>query len=212
MVIWRSARLFWIRLANKNPTDSEGKTPLHAVALIGNDEIYEEIATRADDVNPPDNYGWTPLHSAAKEGHFAICEWILAETDDANPGDNAGRTPLHEAANSCYAKICEIISDELWAEDRNPRDNLGNTPRELWEKASQEFQLKLFGDINDVDEHEPNDSDDSKAEVFYNINYINVNYSVKNSTDCKYLLYFSWVPRRVFEQSAILAFFVLFCF
>ena len=29
------------------------------------------------------------------------------------------------------------------------------------------------------------------AEVFYNINYVNVNYSVKNSTvDCKYLLYF----------------------
>ena len=28
------------------------------------------------------------------------------------------------------------------------------------------------------------------AEVFYNINYVNVNYSVKNSTvDCKYLLF-----------------------
>ena len=30
-----------------------------------------------------------------------------------------------------------------------------------------------------------------KAEVFYYVNYVNVNYSVKNSTvDCKYLLYF----------------------
>ena len=29
------------------------------------------------------------------------------------------------------------------------------------------------------------------AEVFYYVNYVNVNYSVKNSTvDCKYLLYF----------------------
>ena len=29
------------------------------------------------------------------------------------------------------------------------------------------------------------------AEVFYYINYVNINYSVKNSTvDCKYLLYF----------------------
>ena len=157
------------QVSDKNPTDSEGKTPLHAVALIGNDEIYEEIATRADDVNPPDNYGWTPLHSAAKEGHFAICEWILAETDDANPGDNAGRTPLHEAANSCYAKICELITEELWAEDRNPRDNLGNTPRELWEMASQEFQQKLFGDIDAADCHELNGgrfggSDDSNGD------------------------------------------------
>ena len=33
--------------------------------------------------------------------------------------------------------------------------------------------------------------DDSIAEVFYYVNYVNVNYSVKNSTvDCKYLLYF----------------------
>ena len=31
----------------------------------------------------------------------------------------------------------------------------------------------------------------SLAEVFYYVNYVNVNYSVKNSTvDCKYLLYF----------------------
>ena len=31
---------------------------------------------------------------------------------------------------------------------------------------------------------------DLQAEVFYNVNYVNVNYSVKNSTvDCKYLLF-----------------------
>ena len=30
----------------------------------------------------------------------------------------------------------------------------------------------------------------TKAEVFYNVNYVNVNFSVKNSTvDCKYLLF-----------------------
>ena len=151
------------QVSPKNPTDGEGNTPLHAVALIGNDELYEEIASRADDVNPPDNYGWTPLHSAAKEGHFAICEWILAETDNANPGDNAGRTPLHEAANSCYAKICELITEELWAEDRNPRDNLGNTPRELWEKASKEFQQKLFGNIDDADGHGGSDGSEEQS-------------------------------------------------
>ena len=33
-------------------------------------------------------------------------------------------------------------------------------------------------------------SEDILAEVFYNVNYVNVNYSVKNSTvDCKYLLF-----------------------
>ena len=37
------------------------------------------------------------------------------------------------------------------------------------------------------------------AEVFYYVNYVNVNYSVKNSTvDCKYLRYFLWVSRCFF--------------
>ena len=35
------------------------------------------------------------------------------------------------------------------------------------------------------------------AEVFYYVNYVNVNYSVKtdSTVDCKYLLYFLWVSR-----------------
>ena len=50
---------------------------------------------------------------------------------------------------------------------------------------------------------------DTIAEVFYYVNYVNVNYSVKNSTvDCKYLLYFLWVSR----WPGILAYFVLFWF
>ena len=35
-------------------------------------------------------------------------------------------------------------------------------------------------------------NNDTKAGVFYYVNYVNINYSVKNSTvDRKYLLYFS---------------------
>ena len=37
------------------------------------------------------------------------------------------------------------------------------------------------------------------AEVFSYVNYVNVNYSVRNSiVDCKYLLYFLWVSRCFF--------------
>ena len=47
----------------------------------------------------------------------------------------------------------------------------------------------------------------ASAEVFYYVNYANVNYSVKNLTvDCKYLLYFLWVSSCFFKQTAILAF------
>ena len=52
----------------------------------------------------------------------------------------------------------------------------------------------------------------SLAEVFCYVNYVNVNYSVKNSTvACKYLLYLLGVSRSFFE-TAVLAFFVLFWF
>ena len=52
----------------------------------------------------------------------------------------------------------------------------------------------------------------TKAEVFYNVNYVNVNYYVKNSTVCKYLLFlqdfffrlkpkcqYSWLFQKHFE-------------
>ena len=45
------------------------------------------------------------------------------------------------------------------------------------------------------------------AEVFYYVNYVNVNYSVKNLTvGCKYLLNLYEFPNVFFKQSAILAF------
>ena len=49
------------------------------------------------------------------------------------------------------------------------------------------------------------------AEVFYYVNYVNVNYSVKNSTvDCKYLLYFNEFP-DVFLNNQLYWHF-LYCF
>ena len=43
------------------------------------------------------------------------------------------------------------------------------------------------------------------AEVFYYVNYVNVNYSVKNSTvDCKYLLFlqdfFLWIETKTVQK------------
>ena len=47
----------------------------------------------------------------------------------------------------------------------------------------------------------------SLAEVFYYVNYVNVNYWVKNSTvDCKYLLYFLWGSRWTISYSCIFCF------
>ena len=51
----------------------------------------------------------------------------------------------------------------------------------------------------------------SLAEVFYYINYVNVNDSVKNSTvDCKYLLYFYEFPHGFLNNQ--LYWHLLYCF
>ena len=50
-------------------------------------------------------------------------------------------------------------------------------------------QFKFVGYKNVYYEGSDHQVSITLAEVFYNVNYINVNYSVKNSTvDCKYLL------------------------
>ena len=58
--------------------------------------------------------------------------------------------------------------------------------------------------------NDPN-TEEIKTEVFYYVNYVNVNYSVKNSAvDCKYSLYFYKFPDGFLKQSVfILAFFAV---
>ena len=48
----------------------------------------------------------------------------------------------------------------------------------------------------------------TKAEVFYYVNYVNINYSVKNLTaDCKYLLYFLMSFQMIFKTISYIGIF-----
>ena len=59
-------------------------------------------------------------------------------------------------------------------EDLITDEDLQGTPEEILEKLSQKVSFDF----------------ETLSEVFYNVNYVNVNYSVKNSiVDCKYLLF-----------------------
>ena len=50
---------------NKNPTDNNGKTPLHMAAQCGFLDICKLIMKNVEDKNPADYSGETPLHLAA---------------------------------------------------------------------------------------------------------------------------------------------------
>ena len=52
--------------ANKNPTDSKGRTPLHKAAQLGRVPIFRLLMANVEDKCPRDNLGSTPLHLAAE--------------------------------------------------------------------------------------------------------------------------------------------------
>ena len=87
----------------------------------------------------------------------------------------------------------------MFAESRRPRmlkdsrnlwccDFRGKKYQIQWHLLFQGLEIPLIGSISERRIFGVSVS--FLAEVFYNVNYVNVNYSVKNSTvDCKYLLF-----------------------
>lgn len=57
-------------IADKNPKDFLGQTPLHMAAAKGNLSLYKLFLTQ--ERNPKAYDGITPLHKAAKYGHFLV--------------------------------------------------------------------------------------------------------------------------------------------
>ena len=55
------------RVADKNPKDNFGNTPLHFAAAVGRIGVCELILKNVDERNPKNNEGKTPLDFA--DGH-----------------------------------------------------------------------------------------------------------------------------------------------
>ena len=87
-------------LADKNPKDSNGHTPLHSAGGSGHSHIVEYLIEHIEgDINPSDITRNTVLHYAAQEGHL-----------NPNPGklsndDLRGFTPLHAAAQEGHLPV-----------------------------------------------------------------------------------------------------------
>ena len=111
----------------QNPSDNDGKTPLHFAASNGNFKICQMIIEKVDAPNPTSNFfPYTPLHIAAKNGYFEICKLIVEKLVDKNPRDVNGDTPLHRAASNDHFEICQLIIGGIV--EKNPRGEIGYTP------------------------------------------------------------------------------------
>ena len=57
-------------MADQNPANEDGTTPLHDAAIEGHLDIVRLILANVEDKNPADSEsGETPLHFAARVGH-----------------------------------------------------------------------------------------------------------------------------------------------
>ena len=84
-------------ISDKNPSDINGKTPLHDAAKNEYLDICKLIIGNVEDKNPSCRKGFTPLHWAARKGNVDLCKFIIANIDDANPLTNDGQTPRNFA-------------------------------------------------------------------------------------------------------------------
>ena len=88
-------RRMFERVAEKNPKDPCGRTPLHYAACNGHLSIVKVILQylSTTEKNPADGQGDTPLHKAARNGHTDVCKLIIGIINDKNPRNFWRETP-----------------------------------------------------------------------------------------------------------------------
>ena len=143
--------LQWIlNQENELPKDSEGVTPLHWAARLGNIEVFQEILNHfPEEINPSCNYGITPLAWGCINGHFKFVEYLLEKLCKANqrflPIEPSGISPLHHCALHGHLEIYKMIVEKFSLSEINPKDKAGYTPMHMATQTGEfEFVKHIF--------------------------------------------------------------------
>ena len=93
--------------ADLSAKDDQGKTPLHYLAALGNENpmffirgIGDTFKLAKVDFNARDNAGDTPLHIAARTGTRDVYDWLVKQGSDSDATNNAGEIPRRLAMSS----------------------------------------------------------------------------------------------------------------
>lgn len=113
--------------ADISSQDTNGATPLHWAATVGNKTIVEILVSHSANVNALDFSNKTPLFEAARLHHLEIVNFLLSHGAEVNLVDTQGITPLLSACSKARGE--EIIKAlVLHGADVNIRDSRGFTP------------------------------------------------------------------------------------
>lgn len=112
--------------ADKNSSDTLGRTPLLYAAMNGYCAIVERLGQFEVDIDKADDEGMTPLLYAAMNGHCVVVERLLLLGAAVDKADNYQRRPLHYAVKGEHISIVQELLKA--GADINKRDSWGFAP------------------------------------------------------------------------------------
>mmetsp|Transcript_7364 Transcript_7364/g.8859 ORF Transcript_7364/g.8859 Transcript_7364/m.8859 type:complete len:225 (+) Transcript_7364:1173-1847(+) len=106
--------------ANVNNIDSNGWTPLHHAANIGDYEAAGLLIENGAKVNSYSNQQRTPLHLAAMNNHMELMQALLINKAEMEWQDDLKSTPLHLACKKgSLEAVCLLLQSgaSIYAQD-----------------------------------------------------------------------------------------------
>ena len=106
---------YWYTIWHKNPSDSEGITPLHLAAKNGHRSVCELIMDMIEMYPGNHEFNHTPLHFAAEMGHYDLCNFFIDQIKgNKNPKEAEYHdTPLHMASENGHLDVCHLIISHI---------------------------------------------------------------------------------------------------
>ena len=129
-VVSGKADIVQLILENTNnevdPRGSDGSTPLHKAASVGQPKCVESLIAAGADVNTSVR-GLTPLHFAARTGSkvFGAAVSLLASGADPMRLDDRGNTVRHVAARAGNVKLISKLVESGAVVDPKMRNGYG---------------------------------------------------------------------------------------
>ncbi|XP_062144830.1 protein VAPYRIN-LIKE-like [Alnus glutinosa] len=92
-----------------NSVDSDGRTPIHAAAVMGFVEAIRFCVRLGGEADVFDCNGWSPLHFAAAEGHLEAVECLLEGSNGKYVVNNDGKTAFALAVENEHLHLLDVL-------------------------------------------------------------------------------------------------------